>query len=161
MRRTFGTFATGVTVVTVGGAAPHAMTANAFTSVSLDPPLVLVCVGHDAVMHDCMAAGRFGVSVLSDGQEAVARHFADRGRPLGAAQFSGVGCRTGPLTGAPLIEGALAHIECEVQRRCDGGDHTIFIGRLLGMDLFANGDPLLFYRGRFRLLEPERSEVKA
>ncbi len=54
------------------GAAPHAMTANAFTSVSLDPPLVLVCVGHDAVMHDCMAAGRFGVSVLSDGQEAVA-----------------------------------------------------------------------------------------
>lgn len=161
LRRTFGAFATGVTVVTVGGVAPHGMTANSFSSVSLDPPLVLVCVERNAVMHQSMDVGRFGVSVLAADQEAVARHFADRWRPLGAAQFEGIGHRPGWLTGAPLIDGALAHMECELWRTCDGGDHTIFIGRLLSLELPADADPLLFYRGRFRRLEPERSEVTA
>ncbi|WP_018657667.1 flavin reductase family protein [Actinomadura flavalba] len=151
LRRTFGAFATGVTVVTVGGRSPHAMTANAFTSVSLDPPLVLICVRRDAVMHDRLD-GPFGVSVLGAGQEEVARRFADRWRPLGAAQFDGVDHTPGELTGAPLIDGALAHFECELWKTCDGGDHTIFVARLLGMAPLADGDPLLFYRGRFRRL---------
>jgi flavin reductase len=160
LRRTFGAFATGVTVVTVGGNAPHAMTANSFSSVSLDPPLVLVCVDRDAVMHQSMETGLFAVSVLASHQESVAKHFANRWRPLGAAQFDGIDCRTGWHTGAPLIAGALAHFECEVWSSCDGGDHTIFVGRLLSMELPVDTDPLLFYRGRFRRLEPERSEVK-
>lgn len=161
LRRALGAFATGVTVVTVGAPVPHAMTANSFTSVSLDPPLVLVCVDRGAVMHRSMDAGRFAVSVLAADQEDVARHFADRWRPLGDAQFEGVGYRTGWLTGAPLIDGALAHLECELWRSYDGGDHTIFVGRLLSLDPPLDADPLLFYRGRFRRLERERSEVTA
>ena len=108
LRRALGAFASGVTVVTVGGEHPHGMTANSFTSVSLDPPLVLVCVGRSAVMHAKMAgAGTFGVSVLAAHHERVGRHFADRTRPLGAAQFDAVDWLPGRLTGVPLIDGAL------------------------------------------------------
>ncbi|TDD35512.1 flavin reductase [Actinomadura sp. KC06] len=162
LRRTFGTFATGVTVVTVGGATPHAMTANSFTAVSLDPPLVLVCVGHKAVMHHALGAGLFGVSVLTAGQERIARHFADTSRPLGAAQFEDVDTDTGPLTGAPLIAGALARFECETWNTCDGGDHSIFLGRVLSMDRpdADHDEALLFYQGRFHRLEPGRNEVQ-
>ena len=106
-RDAMGHFATGVTVVTVGGDTPHGMTANSFTSVSLDPPLVLVCVGRDAVMHRALTEnGHFAVSVLGAHQEPVARHFADRRRPLGQAQFDSTDWRPGPNTGAPLIAGA-------------------------------------------------------
>lgn len=161
LRSTFGSFATGVTVVTVGGATPHAMTANSFTSVSLDPPLVLVCVGHKAVMHQALDAGLFGVSVLSGRQEPIARHFADVSRPLGAAQFEDVDCDTGPVTGVPLIGGALARFECETWNTYDGGDHSIFLGRVLSMDRpgVDHDEALLFYQGRFRRLEPRRNEV--
>lgn len=163
LRRTFGTFPTGVTVVTVGGADPHAMTANSFTSVSLDPPLALICVGHQAVMHHRLAAGHFGVSVLASHQEAVARRFADFSRPLGAAQFEGVDCDRGPVTGVPLISGALARFECRLWRTYEGGDHSIFIGEVLAMDRpGADGaEALLFYQGRFRRLEPEWREATA
>lgn len=161
LRRTLGRFATGVTVVTVGGVRPHGMTANSFTSVSLDPPLVLVCVDRDAVMHSRMALGYFGVSVLSSGQEPLARHFADLARPLGRAQFDGIGCRPGEVTGVPLIDGALAGFECELWRAYDGGDHSIFVGRLLSLRRPDPGhdDALLFYEGRFRRLAPEFGEV--
>ncbi|GAA2597037.1 flavin reductase family protein [Actinomadura fulvescens] len=161
LRRTFGLFPTGVTVITVGGAVPHAMTANSFTSVSLDPPLVLVCVGHEAVMHGRLDAGFFGVSVLGSGQERIARHFADKSRPLGAAQFDGVDCEPGPAVGVPLISGALARFECELWNAYGGGDHSIFLGRVLSMDRPSteHDEALLFYQGRFRRLEPERNEV--
>ncbi|GLW05811.1 oxidoreductase [Microtetraspora sp. NBRC 13810] len=163
LRRTFGVFPTGVTVVTVGGATPHAMTANSFTSVSLDPPLALICVGRTAVMHGMLDAGIFGVSVLAADQEAVAKRFADLSRPLGAAQFEGVDCEAGPVTGTPLISGALATFECRLWRSCDGGDHSIFIGEVLSMDHPAGerAEALLFYQGRFRRLEPERTGVTA
>lgn len=162
LRRAFGAFATGVTVVTVGGRTPHGMTANSFASVSLDPPLVLVCVGRNAVMHNMLtAAGSFGVSVLASHQEAAARHFADRRRPLGLAQFDAVDWRPGRLTGAPLIEGALAHFECQLWRSYEGGDHTIFIGNLLAMARPVEDDALLFFHGRFRQVYPERSEMTA
>jgi flavin reductase (DIM6/NTAB) family NADH-FMN oxidoreductase RutF len=155
LRRSFGAFATGVTVVTVGGASPHGMTANSFTSVSLDPPLVLVCIGRDANMHRSLgAAEAFGVSVLAAGQERVARHFANRRRALGAAQFDSVDWSPGPLTGVPLIEGAIAGFECELWRAYDGGDHTIFTGRLLSMQRGVDGNALLFFNGRFRRLSP-------
>lgn len=162
LRRTFGAFATGVTVVTVGGDTPHGMTANSFASVSLDPPLVLVCVGRSAVMHRILAAnGSFGVSVLASHQEGVARHFADRWRPLGLAQFDAVDWLPGRLTGAPLISGALARFECELWQTYDGGDHTIFIGNLLSLDRSIDQDGLLFFRGGFRQVAPERSEMVA
>jgi flavin reductase (DIM6/NTAB) family NADH-FMN oxidoreductase RutF len=161
LRQAYGTFATGVTVVTVGGPAPHGMTANSFTTVSLDPPLVLVCVEHTAVMRDSLAtAGHFGVSVLGAGQAPVARYFADRTRPLGAEQFTEMDCRPGPRTGAPLIAGALAYFECELWRAYEGGDHTIFLGRVLTAEHGAEPDEaLLFHCGRFRLIEKARSEV--
>ncbi|WP_433328109.1 flavin reductase family protein [Spirillospora sp. CA-294931] len=153
LRKAFGAFATGVVVVTVGGDVPHAMTANSFTSVSLDPPLVLVCVGHDAIMHGSLsAAGAFGVSVLGAGQGAVARHFADRRRPLGAAQFDAVDWWPGRVTGAPLIGGAIAGFECELWRRYQGGDHSIFLGRLVSLDRRAGDDALLFFGGRLTSL---------
>jgi len=162
LRRAFGSFATGVTVLTVGGDTPHGMTANSFTSVSLDPPLVLVCVGRSTVMHQIMAAsGSFGVSVLAAHQEAVASHFANRLRPLGLAQFDAVDWLPGRVTGAPLIDGALAHFECELWQSYDGGDHSIFLGNLVAMDGPAEQDALLFFGGRFRQIYPERNEMTA
>ncbi|MEV7008607.1 flavin reductase family protein [Streptosporangium sp. NPDC051022] len=162
MRRAFGKFATGVTVVTVGGGTPHAMTANSFTSVSLDPPLVLVCVGRNAIMHGCLAAaGAFGVSVLAAHQEAAARHFSNRWRALGAAQFDTVDWLPGGLTGAPLLTGTLARFECELWRTYDGGDHSIFIGKVLSLEQQDDQDALLFFHGRFRQIIPDRSEVTA
>ncbi|MDG4764717.1 flavin reductase family protein [Solwaraspora sp. WMMD406] len=160
LRQVFGTFATGVTVLTVGGAQPHGMTANSFTSVSLDPPLVLVCVNRQAVMHDSLvAAGTFGISVLAADQEKVARHFANRWRPLGRAQFDDVDWQPGRVTGAPLIDRAVAHFECGLWRTYDGGDHSIFTGHLLSAQQYSDDEPVLFLHGRFRQLSPERKEV--
>lgn len=155
LRRAFGSFATGVTVVTVGGQTPHGMTANSFTTVSLDPPLVLVCVARNAIMHEALLReGVFGVSVLGAGQEQVARHFASSRRPLGAEQFRGTTCQVGAQCGAPLIADAAAHLECELWRAYDGGDHTIFLGRLLSLDDGGDEDALVFLRGHFDRLGP-------
>ncbi|MTE22492.1 flavin reductase [Streptomyces sp. TRM43335] len=152
LRRVFGAFATGVTVVTVGGASPRGMTANSFTSVSLDPALVLLCVGKDAVMHRVLAeADTFAVSVLGAEQEDVARHFADRSRPMGARQFDTVDWLPG-ASGAPLLTGAVAHFECAKWRAYDGGDHTVHMGRVLSLAELPDREPLVFHRGRFRRL---------
>jgi flavin reductase len=162
LRRAFGTFATGVTVVTTGGSSPHAMTANSFTSVSLEPPLVLVCVDRGAVMHQCLTSTcYFGVSVLAAHQEAAALHFADRWRTLGAAQFDPVDWMPGDLTGVPLLDGTLASFECELWRTYDGGDHTIFIGRIISMHQQTDRDALLVFKGKFRQISPDWSEVPA
>lgn len=89
LRSVLGRFATGVTVLAAGRETPCGMTANAFTSVSLDPPLILVCVNRNAALYNAvLAAGRFGVSVLSAGQEDLARYFADHSRPRGSEEFS-------------------------------------------------------------------------
>ena len=157
LRRVLGAFATGVTVVTVGGASPHGMTANSFTSVSLEPPLVLVCVERNAIMHSSLEeSGAFAISVLAGHQEGVARHFADRRRPLGKEQFDAVEWLPGPLTGAPLISGAIAHFECEVWQTYDGGDHTIFLGNLLSLARDEGDDVLLFAHGNFAKLGKSR-----
>ncbi|WP_436971337.1 flavin reductase family protein [Micromonospora vinacea] len=157
LRWALAAFATGVTVVTVGGPTPHGMTANSFTAVSLDPPLALVCVGRDAMMHGALTeAGQFGVSVLAAGQEPVARYFADRRRPLGREQFEFAEWQAGSRTGSPLLVGAIAHFECELWQAYDGGDHSIFIGRLVALDRNAD-DALVFVDGQFRQLERERS----
>ncbi|MET8953390.1 flavin reductase family protein [Streptomyces sp. NPDC004533] len=150
LREVMSRFATGVTVLTVGGEYVHGMTANAFTSVSLDPPLVLCCVAHSAVMHGAIsAAERFAVSVLGAEQEAVARHFADKNRPLGSTQFADVDWRPGPLSGAPLISDALGWLECALDRSHESGDHTIFLGSVLDARCGDEGPGLLFYNGSF------------
>lgn len=156
LRTAFAAFVTGVTVVTVGGRTPHGMTANAFTSVSLDPPLVLVCVDRDARMHQALPrADGFGVSVLAAHQEGIARHFASGGRPRGLAQFATVGWSPGSHTGAPLIDGALAWFECTLWGSYGGGDHSIFVGRLLAVDRHDHAPPLLFFDRTFRQLAKE------
>lgn len=162
MRRVCGAFATGVTILTTGGAAAHGMTANSFTSVSLDPPLLLVCVARDAVMHRKLhETSHFGVSVLAAHQEDVARHFADRWRKLGMAQFDAVDWSPGPVTGVPLIDGALAHFECELLTAYAGGDHTIFVGTVLALDRRDDADALVFVDGRLRRLGRAEMEVTA
>ncbi|GHJ40941.1 flavin reductase family protein [Streptomyces sp. TS71-3] len=154
LREVMSRFATGVVVVTVGGEHVHGMTANAFTSVSLDPPLVLCCVAHSAVMHGALSASaRFAVSVMAADQERVARHFADKKRPLGAAQFTSVDWRPGPLSGAPLISGALGWLECELTQSHDSGDHTIFIGSVLEAGRGDDAPGLLFHNGAFGSVE--------
>jgi flavin reductase len=161
LRSAMGTFATGVTVVTVGGDDPHGMTANSFTSVSLDPALVLVCVGRNAHMHDKLLADGtvFGVSVLAHHQEPVARHFANNWRELGAAEFENVDWLPGRLTEVPLVKDAMAAFECQVWRSYDGGDHSIFLGELLSVDWRRDEEGLLFAGGKFRRFAPHQEVV--
>ncbi|MEU4644533.1 flavin reductase family protein [Micromonospora sp. NPDC023814] len=150
LRPVLGTFATGVTIVTVGGTDPHGMTANSFTSVSLDPPLILICLEKSTrTLDGVVAAGTFAVSVLAADQDAVARHFARRMRPSGPAGFGGVPCVDGPHTGAPLVRDAAAWLECALWRTYDGGDHAIVVGRLLSVRRVHDRPPLLFYCGQF------------
>ncbi|ATE55356.1 flavin reductase family protein [Actinosynnema pretiosum] len=153
LREVMSRFATGVTVVTVGGEHPHGMTANAFTSVSLDPPLVLCCVARSATMHEALPeAGRFAVSIMDADQGAVARHFADKRRPTGEREFAGLDWAPGPLSGAPLLTGSLAWLECELAHRHDGGDHTIYVGRVLDCGVGGGERALLFYGSTFHHL---------
>ena len=154
-RDAVGRFATGITVLTArAGGFGHGMTANSFTSVSLDPPLVLVCVERDAVMHKVLDdVGSFGVSVLSAGQEVLARYFSDPGRPMGMAQFVPVDWRPGPVTGTPLLHGALAWLECDIEATYGGGDHTVFLGRVRWLELGGGGGPLLYFAGAYLPLE--------
>lgn len=162
LRGAFGAFPTGVTVVTVGGDVPRGMTANSFTSVSLEPPLVLVCVNRNAVMHRRLEqAAMFSVSVLNTGQESVARHFANRSRPVGAGQFDAVDWVPGRRSDAPLIADAVAQLECEKWQVYDGGDHTVFLGRVLAATRRPGCEALLFHNGRFRQAVPEPSEGRA
>jgi flavin reductase (DIM6/NTAB) family NADH-FMN oxidoreductase RutF len=150
LRTAFAAFATGVTVVTVGGQHPHGMTANSFTSVSLEPPLVLVCVRQGAIMHERLScAGEFAISVLAAHQDGVARHFADRTRRLGIAQFDGVPWSHGPHSGAPLIDGAIAWLECGLWRAYAAGDHSIVIGQVRWVRRQDQEGALLFFDGRF------------
>ncbi|WP_460405506.1 flavin reductase family protein [Actinophytocola sediminis] len=144
-----GQFATGITVLTARGESAHGMTANAVTSVSLDPPMVLCCVARTARMHDAIVESRhFGVSVLSTEQESVARYFASKGRPAGMAQFERVDWFPGRHTGVPLLVGSLAWLECDVAQVYEGGDHSIFLGTVRSASR-GGGRPLLFLGGGF------------
>jgi len=158
-RRVVGRFATGVTVVTatVDGE-HHAMTCSSFTSVSLDPVLVLFCPEKIARFHDVvLSAGQWAVSVLGQSQEGASRLFARRGRPL-EDQFAGVDHTYGPLTGAAVLDGALASLECRTVSTADAGDHTVVIGEVLGLGVpDPDADPLLYYEGRYRSFRPHPS----
>ena len=153
LRDVLGMFATGVTVVTAGETVPRGMTANSFTSVSMEPPLVLVCVKREAAMHKMIQdRGAFAVSVLSAHQEPVARHFANHARPRGDEEFALVDYVPGERTGAPIVSGALAWLECRLTAVYNGGDHSIFLGAVLGTGRGGDGNALLFFGGRFHRL---------
>ena len=155
-RRVVGRFATGVTVVTaVVDGEQHAMTCNSFTSVSLDPVLVLFCVEKVARFSEAvLAAGEWAVSVLATGHEDVSRRFAVRGRAL-EDQFSGVPFEPGPCTGAAVMTGALAALECRTVQVVDAGDHTVLLGEVLGVSVpDRDAQPLLYYAGQYRALDP-------
>jgi flavin reductase len=150
LRDVLGRFATGITVVTSSGRLWHGMTVNSFNSVSLDPPLVLFSVIRGSQMHDTVLAnGGFSVNILGAGQEHVARHFANSNRPTGVEQFDAVDWVPGPWTGAPLLVGALAWLECELSKVYDGGDHEIFLGRVLGLGHGTARDALLYFAGAY------------
>lgn len=145
-RRLMGRFATGVTVVTTA-ASPHplGMTVNSFASVSLDPPLVLLCLRNGSSTGEWIErAAAFAVNILSRDQEEVARVFA------GAAgdRFSHVRTVLG-ATGSPIIVGSLAYVDCRVMEVHRGGDHRIVLGRVVDGGVLTDADPLLFYRGSY------------
>jgi flavin reductase (DIM6/NTAB) family NADH-FMN oxidoreductase RutF len=145
-------FAAGVTVVTTRDREGHpsGLTASAFTSVSLDPPLVLVCVDHAATAHPAFRAhGRFAVNVLRREQEALSRRFAESG----GDKFHGVPCHEGRM-GLPLLDDALATLECRVVETHEAGDHTIFIGEVEAVSV-AGGRPLVSFHGRYHTLAPD------
>jgi flavin reductase (DIM6/NTAB) family NADH-FMN oxidoreductase RutF len=155
-RRVVGRFATGITVVTtVLDGAAHAMTVNAFTSVSLEPTLVLFCAEKIARFHDLVSgAGIWAVSVLGEDAEEASRWFATRGREI-EGQLNGWPSHPGPHTGAPIFEGAIAALECRTHAVHDGGDHSIVVGEVLGVSRpKPDGSPLLYYDGSYHRVHP-------
>lgn len=148
MRRVLGSFATGVTIITAHGpSGPVGMAANSFTSVSLDPPLVLFCAGKSSTTWpDIREAGHFCVNVVREDGESLCRQFAAKG----VDRFADVSHRE-VATGAPVLEDALAWVDCEITAEHDAGDHVIVVGRVLALD----GDdadtatPLVFFRGGY------------
>ncbi|CAD6509857.1 NADH-dependent flavin reductase [Paraburkholderia hiiakae] len=146
LRNALGRFATGVVVISTGtGEALHAMTANAFMSGSLRPPLIVVSVGHHARMHTrMMQAELFGVSVLSEEQESHSRHFAGEPQEWLAPCFTEVD----GLGGVALLHRALARFAARVVDRHPCGDHTLFVGEVLSFSLEEDA-PLVFYGGRY------------
>jgi flavin reductase (DIM6/NTAB) family NADH-FMN oxidoreductase RutF len=153
-RAVLGRFASGITIVTARDEAgkDHGMTVSAFSSLSLDPPLVLLCVDHAASMHELLCSHpRIGISILSTGQEAYSRRFADVDA-VRSERFDGIAYTRGDA-GVVLLDNALAHLECRVLRHHDGGDHTIFIVDVERAEPLA-GRPLLYFRGGYTQLEP-------
>ena len=148
-RRAMGRFATGVTVITTRlGDDLHGMTANAVTSLSLDPMMVLVCVDKTADTHDILSkAGVFAVNILNREQSEISDRFAKK-------EFDGAhGLEDIPhsfaITGAPIIDGTLAYLDCRTLTEQHGGDHTIFIGEVLEAKETSEDSPLVFYRGSY------------
>jgi len=149
LRRALGAFATGVTIVTARTpeGEPVGFTANSFTSVSLEPPLLLVCLSHTAASYSVFReANSFAVNVLEVGQEETAKRFASRG----ADKFGATPWPPG-REGAPLIDGSLARFDCAMDSRVTAGDHDILIGRVMGFSLHE-GAALLYHFGNFRTL---------
>jgi flavin reductase (DIM6/NTAB) family NADH-FMN oxidoreductase RutF len=146
-RRIFGQFATGVTVITTKcGDQFHGMTANAVTSLSLDPALVLVAVDKRAGMHTALRESQFfALNILSDAQENLSRRFA----MTGPKEFGDILTSTAE-TGALIFVEALAWVDCRLKEVLPGGDHDIFIGEIVAGALGAEGRPLLYFSGKYR-----------
>lgn len=150
-RRALSQFASGVTVVTTrdAGGRPHGLTVSAFCSLSLTPPLVLVSVDNRSPAHEGFeASGVFGVSVLAEGQEEWSRRFSS---PV-PDKFAGATLVEG-AHGVVLVPGALVHIECRVHAHHEAGDHRIYLGEVLSLEV-TPGRPLVYHAGAYRRLDP-------
>jgi flavin reductase (DIM6/NTAB) family NADH-FMN oxidoreductase RutF len=146
-RQVLGNFPAGVTVVTLTGPEnkPYGLTATAFTSVSLLPPMVLVCVDKKTDSHPhFVPGGAFVVNLLAQDQQDVSQRFATRA----IDKFAGVEWKIGAL-GAPVLAGTIGHMECRVAHSYDGGDHTIFVGEIESAAA-TDGQPLVYFRGAYR-----------
>ena len=156
-RRAMGSFPTGVTVVTVAfdDSKMHGITVNSFSSVSLDPMLVLVCLNETSPAVSLIArAGAFVVNVLSAGQQDVSRWFANRFRPAGSAMFDGVPFEPG-ITGCPVLVDATASFECRLRQSHPVGDHVIVLGEVIALVHRPQLAPLIFHAGSCKSLEHE------
>jgi flavin reductase (DIM6/NTAB) family NADH-FMN oxidoreductase RutF len=148
-RRACGRFATGVAVVSVVDerGTTHGLTVSSFTSVSLNPPLILICLGHEVTMIEAFRrASHFGISILREESRAISARFATKGLD----KFDGVAWRPGG-TGVPLIDCALTTIECETHQRFTSGDHDILVGRVVATRV-EEGAPLIYYASRYQKL---------
>jgi flavin reductase (DIM6/NTAB) family NADH-FMN oxidoreductase RutF len=149
LRRVMGHFATGVTVITTfrKSGELHGLTANAFSSVSLTPPLLLICVDKKAESYPCFEESRvFTVNILAADQEDLSRKFA----VTGGNKFEGVSYRAG-ANGAPILAGSIGYIECKLAAAHDAGDHTIYVGEVEQAET-RDAKPLLFFRGGYRAI---------
>jgi 3-hydroxy-9,10-secoandrosta-1,3,5(10)-triene-9,17-dione monooxygenase reductase component len=138
---------TGVAVITTRSRAGDiaGLTASSFTSVSLDPPLVLFCLAHSSTSKPAFeTTDRFAINILGEGQQALSGGFAQPG----GDKFAGVGWRPG-LLGIPLLDGAVAHLECRIVQVHPGGDHTIMVGEVERIDV-SDDKPLVYFRGAYR-----------
>lgn len=155
-RKAMGCFATGVTIITLDlEGEVHGMTANAFSSVSLDPLLVLVCVDNRASTHTHMhAKKRFGINVLCQDQRAISEYYASPARTHERAEAEAGARFDRTAHGTPRLQGALAYLECRLHSAETAGDHTIFIAEVEDV-VVQDGDPLVFYRGRYRKVGEE------
>ncbi|MFY9726076.1 MAG: flavin reductase family protein [Bryobacteraceae bacterium] len=146
-RRACGRFSTGVTIASVVDrqGMPHGLTVSSFTSVSLDPPLVLIALAHSASVMDAFSnASFFAINVLAAGQRDLAERFALKGHD----RFDGLAWHAGE-TGSPLLPGTLAEIECAIRQRFTAGDHDLFVGEMVRA-VVRGGEPLLYFSGRYR-----------
>jgi flavin reductase len=155
-RAALGSFATGVTVITTRGEDHlYGMTANAFSSVSLEPPLVLVCVisgteGARVIEQN----GIFAVNMLGATQEAISRYFASKERPRGLDAFREVP-HSVAVTGAPVLDGITGFLDCRLHATHEAGDHVIFIGEVVALGSYPEVKPLLFAGGKYRFVAGE------
>ena len=150
-RQVLGHFATGVTVVTASaGDQPVGLAVNSFTSVSLDPPLISVCIASVWSTWSLVCeAGAFCVNILGEDQEALCRAFAARG----PKRFGGIGFEPA-RSGAPILAGVLAWIDCSIEAEHQAGDHVIVVGRVHDLGVSREYRPLVFYRGGYGRFEP-------
>ena len=150
-RQVLGHFPTGVVIITASPpSGPVGMSVGSFTSVSLDPPLVGFLPGKNSTSWPGIAeAGTFGVNLLASDQEELSRVFASKTE----GKFDGLGWKPG-ATGAPLLEGVLAHIECSIESISEAGDHWWVMGRVQELDVLHEGVPLVFYRGGYGRFSP-------
>ena len=155
-RKALGCFATGVTVITLDlEGEVHGMTANAFTSVSLDPFLVLICVDHKTRTHGHLhARKRFGINVLCESQRGISDYYARPERTHEHAEIEAGARFDRTAHGTPVLNGALAYLECRLHTSEIAGDHTIFIAEVEDV-VVREGEPLLFFRGKYKKVGEE------
>ncbi|MCR8659926.1 flavin reductase family protein [Paenibacillus endoradicis] len=158
-RNTMGQFASGVTIITTIDSAgnPLGMTANAFTSLSLDPPMVLICVDNKSTtLVHLTESAKYCVNILAAPQEQLSRQFARKG---GSEKFEGASYFSGDI-GVPVLEGTLTSVECEVTAIVDGGDHKILLGKSVKIhQSLTETEPLIFYKGKYNKLEKLEVQV--